>query len=453
MRYNLSKYEEFKMAPDIERLYQKSNPTKPLEPHDPRYISCEGVRGTGDLVVRVANAIRRSEDPLHLLFTGHRGAGKSTELLRLREKLANPSSGEERFFVVYFEADNEDIDVNDVDYPDILLAIIRQVVKALREREKIDLRSARLVGFFDDMKNLLGSEVNFEKLDFDLKIAKFTAAIKSSPNARTEIRKALEPNVSSLIHAANDLLDEAVTRLKDMGYRDLVFIVDNLDRIVLRDIPGSEYNIQEQLFINRGSQLAELRCHVVYTVPISLIFSPKAPALKNIFSTPFVLPMVKVLTRDHQDNPPGMTVMADIVRARLAAANITEAIAFDTPDTLDYLCRMSGGHTRNLLILLRSACDYLAALPVTQEVAEEAVQGMRTDFERALNRPEFFDTLRKIDETQKLPGTVEEQVLLYNSSVLEYINGETCYAVNPIVRTMSKFKAAGKSKSRSSRSK
>jgi hypothetical protein len=61
------------------------------------------------------------------------------------------------------------------------------------------------------------------------------------PDARSQIRKALEPNVSNLIQAANDLLDEAVTRLKAKGYNDLVLIVDNLDRIVLRSIPDSQF--------------------------------------------------------------------------------------------------------------------------------------------------------------------------------------------------------------------
>ena len=442
------------MAQDIDRLYRQSDPSKPLEPHDPRYVSCEGLRGTGDLVGRVANAIRRSDDPMHLLFTGHRGGGKTTELLRLQDMLAHPPLDVGQFFVVYFDAEREDIDVNDVDYPDLLLAIIRQVGKALREREGEELRPPRLVRFFDDMKHLLGSEVVFEKMDLDVKFAKFTAAIKSSPSARLDIRKALEPNVSTLIQATNELLDEAVTLLKSKGYRDLVLIVDSLDRIVLRDIPGSQFNTHEQLFINRGTQLAEIRCHVVYTVPISMIFSPKATALTTIFSkAPFTLPMVKVLNRERQDNPAGLAAMEDIIRARLKAAAVAEDAAFDSSETLDYLCRMSGGHTRNLLILLRSACDYLDALPVTRAVLEEAVQGMRTDFERALNRSSFFDTLRQIDQTQDLPGTEDEQILLYNLSILEYINGEPCYAVNPVVRTMSKFQEAGQVKPRSLRAK
>lgn len=101
---------------------------------------------------------------------------------------------------------------------------------------------------------------------------------------------------------------------------------------------------------------------------------------------------VKVLSRERQDNSAGLKAMEDIIRARLKAAEVAEETTFDSSETLDYFCRMSGGHTRNLLILLRSACDYLDALPVARMVLEEAVQGMRTDFERALNRSSFFDT-------------------------------------------------------------
>lgn len=46
-----------------------------------------------------------SDEPSYQLYAGHRGAGKSTELLRLKSYLeANDC------FVVYFAADEEDID-------------------------------------------------------------------------------------------------------------------------------------------------------------------------------------------------------------------------------------------------------------------------------------------------------------------------------------------------------
>ena len=42
------------MTQGIDRVYRQCDPAKPLEPNDPRYVSCEGLRGTGDLVGRNA---------------------------------------------------------------------------------------------------------------------------------------------------------------------------------------------------------------------------------------------------------------------------------------------------------------------------------------------------------------------------------------------------------------
>ena len=429
------------MAQDIDRFYQLCDPAQPLKPGDQRYVPCDDVRGDGDLVGQLARALRRSETPLHLLLTGHRGAGKSTELLRLEHRLSNPQDEANRFFVVYFEADKEDVDVNDVDFPDLLLAVIRQVGKALRERLGEELLPARLRRFWEDVKNLLGSEVNVEEVEFDAKIAKFTGTIRDSPNEREVIRKALEPKVSGLIDAANDLLDEAMIRLRARGYRGLVLIVDNLDRIILRQL-NEEFNTHEQLFINRGLQLIALRCHVVYTLPISMVFSPRATALSRIFSrNPSTLPMVRVITRQGEDDEAGLEAMREMVRKRLHEAGATQDEAFDTNDTLDYLCRMSGGHARSLFQLLRSACDRLDDFPLTHAVVEQAVREVSNSFERALDNPEFYDDLRQIDEAHDLVGITHKQVLLYNFSVLEYLNAEPWYAVNPTVRLLKKFKA------------
>jgi hypothetical protein len=58
---------------------------------------------------------------LKQLVAGHRGCGKSTELLLLKDRLER-----EGYFVVYFDSALE-VDMNDVDYADILLATMRQL--------------------------------------------------------------------------------------------------------------------------------------------------------------------------------------------------------------------------------------------------------------------------------------------------------------------------------------
>ena len=75
-------------------------------------------RGDEDIVSDLGRRMRNSNQMTYQLYTGHRGSGKSTELRRLQQSLE-----EHGFFVVYFEADEEDIDPQNVEYIDILLAL------------------------------------------------------------------------------------------------------------------------------------------------------------------------------------------------------------------------------------------------------------------------------------------------------------------------------------------
>jgi len=60
-----------------------------------------------------------------VLFTGHRGCGKSTELKRIQGQL------EHQYHTIYIEAD-EEIDLNDANYTDIYLVILHQLERELR---------------------------------------------------------------------------------------------------------------------------------------------------------------------------------------------------------------------------------------------------------------------------------------------------------------------------------
>jgi hypothetical protein len=76
---------------------------------------------------------------------------------------------------------------------------------------------------------------------------------------------------------------------------------------------------------------------------------------------------------------------------------------------------------------------------------------MSTDFKRALNDPAFFEVLRQVDRTRELPGSEHDQLLLYNLSILEYLNKEAWYALNPAVRLLEKSKPQRGARDRSKR--
>jgi energy-coupling factor transporter ATP-binding protein EcfA2 len=114
-------------AKTVRDVFNATDPTRPLESNDPRYVDATAVRGDENAVTQLFETIDWSDRVTTQLFTGHRGCGKSTELKRLKQRLENAN-----FAVIYFEAD-EVLDLNDIVYSDVLVAIVRQVHDGLHD--------------------------------------------------------------------------------------------------------------------------------------------------------------------------------------------------------------------------------------------------------------------------------------------------------------------------------
>ena len=175
----------------LKRIFNAFDPFKPLPAGDPVYVDCQEVRGDGNILEELGKEIRFADRTTCQLYAGHRGAGKSTELLRLKKDLED-----HQFRVVYFAADEEDIDAEDTQYTDILLACTRHLMQGLKGSAQnpvakwLQERTRSLVV-------LMGSEMKFEGVAIESQIsqfAKLTATLKASPNTRHEIRREIEPH-------------------------------------------------------------------------------------------------------------------------------------------------------------------------------------------------------------------------------------------------------------------
>jgi predicted AAA+ superfamily ATPase len=129
---------------NIDDAYTAVEPSMALEQDDERYVDFQDVRGENDEVGIMFRRINRTSNGfLCQLLTGHRGCGKTTELFRLKRKLE-----EYNFFVVYFDAE-ETLDISDLDYPDVLLAIAEQLEAQLREKAGISIKPELLESIAD----------------------------------------------------------------------------------------------------------------------------------------------------------------------------------------------------------------------------------------------------------------------------------------------------------------
>ena len=276
----------------LQGIYNAFDSFRPLPAQDPVYVDCREVRGDGDILIELGNQVLLANRFTHQLYSGHRGAGKSTELLRLSQFLEQHG-----FRVVYFAADDEDIDAEDAQYTDILLACTRHLLQALKGPQENPVWRW-VQSRMQALTELLQSEITLDNISIDAQItqfAKLTATLKASPDTRAKIRQIIEPHTVSLIEALNQFIAEAMANLPQQSTQKLVVIADNLDRITPVIAGEGARSNHEQIFIDRNEQLKALNCHVIYTVPISLVYSGRATDLRDIYDTdPQVLPMIMV---------------------------------------------------------------------------------------------------------------------------------------------------------------
>ena len=428
----------------ITRLVQQCNPHEALEPTDPRFVDFTEARGS-DFLKRIERKIRRGGDsPQRLLFAGHMGIGKSSLLKQLRGRLEKKDQSDSGPFTVVWVDTAVDLDRNDLDFPDLLVLMAAKTQQRLKEAKVPGFTAPyqRLKSLWDSFLGLLGSEVRLSSTEVDIPFGNLSMEFKNQPNARAKLRERIDSMATELIGAFNTLLQDANAVLRRQDQAGLVIIVDGLEKISLRML-AEHYSTHDRLFIHRSAQLASLSASIIYTVPISLYYSPQVAVLEQAFgefNTP--LPMVKI--RPSLDKPVsrdslGMQQLWEMLKLRCRAADLKIEDAFPDPKVCDYLCEMSGGHPRHLLMLLRAAADGLDSLPFTQESIEEAVRVSANSYLREIP-DEYWPLLVKFDSpSQLIPRDEKHQCMLNYLHVFEYQNGRPWYEVNPVIRTLERF--------------
>ncbi len=454
------------MSDSLSKIYNACDPFLPA--NEEYYFDCREARGGDAFIKNVFNHLKRSSSDKgengqtkryrHFLFSGHIGSGKSSELKHLVKKLNESNKHNITFFPVYIDTFDY-LDVYDVSITDILLSIVTELAETLSEELGIELKDSYFRSRFEEMKEYaLGKyEINEGDLDFGIGKVKIQR-LKQDPTARKIVRDALKARIPTVLEEINLLFEQArlAVRKKTVGetslkYSDIVIIVDNLEKIQKLEETGEGLESYQKLFIDFYPQLTGLQSHIIFTVPLRLIRSTIAPKLREYYSEPFVLPMVKILQRESREPfEKGIESLKFILQKRLDEIKLEDAF---TEDALDFLIKYSGGSIRYLMSFVREATTYTDDLPMTISEAKNAIKQTISTFSTSI--PEHhWELLAKLDlsKDQRFPNDNEDyRKMLENFTLLEYINGgdedifeevAPWYAVHPIVRELRQFKEA-----------
>lgn len=355
-----------------------------------------------------------------ILFTGHRGCGKSTELNRLT---ADPEL-QNRFLVVKYSV-FEVLDPNDVKFIDLLFSIAAQTYARALD-EGLPLAPSLFERLTRWRQTIQITKIDKEEAEVEVKgklkafFLEALGRLQRGVESKKEVREVLEPRLTDLMEVTNVILDEV--RLALDG-KDILVIID--------DIEKAPVSIGRNLFVENASVLTQPRCKIIYTLPIALYCSHEFPGTIASIGTSYILPNFHVLTRQGRKDPQTIRRLSEMVAKRLDPALID-------PIHLEKAIVNSGGVTRDLLRVLRGACTIaltrrshrILGPDVDQSLAE-----VRNQYNRFLI-DEHFAVLAKVADRKTAGSSQIELDLIHALAILEYLNQEQWVDVHPMVKPL-----------------
>jgi hypothetical protein len=426
---------------DILEVIQAIEFEEALEPGDPRRVDTREARGSQKTLDRLARKLGYLQDTKrflpamqrHVLFFGHVGAGKTTELKYYGAELNQTG----RFLPVEVDVATV-LDRNNLQYADLLMAMANALLEALRKKN-ISLpprASAEMKRWFDEQV-VTRQEVREFTAEIETGgqgeaglpllaklFARFNAAFKANATYKDELRHIIHNTFSQLAEAFNRLIGGAETALAKARQMDSVrvlFIVDGTDKLREED--------RRRLFVQDAGLLLAVNALAIYTAPIALKYEG---GLVGNLDADLVLPMVKLYDETGVRCEPGWRAMRDILLRR------ADRTLFEADQDIEQLVEASGGHPRELLRLLQLCCEFADAR-IDAEVVHRAITQLASEYRRLLE-PDDYTRLVQVDRDPLDVGNDETvRRLLYCLALLEYNDGSWRRS-HPVIRTLEGYR-------------
>jgi hypothetical protein len=356
---------------------------------------------------------------LKIIFSGHRGSGKTVELLRFQQQINQP----DKYFSVFLSLQKE-IEITKMEPEDLYFILIKRLIQELREREvpfdedefeEIAEEWVRDQEITKELKHNFkletGAELEAGFKFWNLFSAKgFFKSMYGYDNATTtKIRKSIRLNPGRLSNRLNIALQGVSVAVREAGLgQDILFIIDDFEK--------SRPEVYKTVFLDDPQFFIELRAHFICCVPISTFYQVKEQEATAIF-TPSYLPMIRL------QSPEARTEFGKIVTVRADAALFGEGV-------LDAMIDMSGGSPRQFLQLANQVLLDSDDPVVSLESCRYTFRRMRIDRERRLTA-QHHELLSTSAFGKISPEMID---LLIAVNVMEYNGDDIERQLNPLLR-------------------
>lgn len=356
---------------------------------------------------------------LKLFLSGHRGTGKTTELLKLKNEIDETTC----FFSVFCDLSDEELDVNNIDFIDIIILILEKLTKTLGDK-KIDIPKANIEPFYDwyeqritEINNQTDESASIEvegKAGIDLfslfsLVSKTKGKLSGSNSTKETIRKVFKNKFSDFSLKFNEfILDIKDYLLKNEISKDLLFIIDGFEKI------GSLED-RKKILIDNSNKFVEIKANMIITLPIEL-FS-EVSRLKE-FASHISFPLITL-----DDN--SKERFKEFIYKRI------EKKLFDSEQTVEKIIYYGAGSPRETLKIISNAYIQAEDEIIDLKSVQDAQKSISKELMKYLDEKEI-SLLKQVYTKTKIPFSDELAKLLIKKVLLDYENGLE-REINPIL--------------------
>jgi hypothetical protein len=367
---------------------------------DTFYVNASEARSIKDPAVRLVSFFNINiKNPQKVLFMGHGGCGKSTELERIKNELG---AG---FFVTTFSVKDE-IDIMDLKYTDLIFIILDKLLEGLKILN-IDINPHTLdtlYRYWHDEQ--LIEKFSYEKMEADVSgemsigaklsflfkmILSVKGVLRTGEETKELIRSRIEPKISHLMSGISEIIDTITIELKKKNMVPIL-IIEDLDKL---EIP-----VAEDLFLNHKNILTALNIHIVYTFPIFLYYSHNFKEIVKSFNRIEMLHMIKVRNIDRSEHRKGIDKIKEIILRRADTEKLF------TNEALEFIIEKSGGALRDVFEMIQSAA--LTSMEkkidkIDSNSAQIAYYELRSSYSRPISRKHLSLLSHIYNDAKKSP--------------------------------------------------
>lgn len=402
------------------------------------YVNTSEERSMKNAGRAIVNCFKIDINPyMKVLFMGHKGCGKSTEIRNISEQL------KDKYCIVNFSLAGE-IELQGIEYVDVIFIIMEQLLEYIDKSSDLEIEHKLLDRMYDYWnQEKLTENIHFEGAEADvdanaklsfLKAVSFSCKgiLKAGNESKVTIRREIEPRLSILIGMMNDLVSDINMQLKKKYGKELLVIIEDMDKLDMEEA--------RHIFVMHRRPLISLKMKMIISFPIHMVYTPDFSMIRDDFNKCILYSMIKVNNSNHTRYEPGIQIMKKIVEKRMELDLID-------PEALDYMVLKSGGAIRDLFYMLsEAALDELdmdePQERITLAIAKNVVMRLKSEYERNITSEEQYRTLIHIYKDPH-PTSTDENLskLLQTLSVIEY-NGERWCGVHPVLVDFLKEKEA-----------